>query len=79
MQSKTWIYDYDKLTFEPYAEGRTLESMKAHTVHGELIIHLDQQGLLWFVENEEAALWQEDEIVEVDGLTWYRDAFIPLS
>jgi hypothetical protein len=78
MLSKTWIYDWDKHAFEHYAEGRTLEGIKAHTEHGEAIIHLDPQGLLWYVEGGEATVWEEDSVVEVDGATWNLNAFIQL-
>lgn len=72
---RSWIYDYDGLTFETYEIGRTAESLKHHTMHGEIIVHRSETGLLSVIEKQTVTPWPEDHNYTMFHYAWHPSDF----
>lgn len=72
---RSWIYDFDRLVFEPYEDGRSAESLAHHTRHGEIIVHRGESGALSVITKEAVTAWPEGHSYDVFQYAWQPGDF----
>jgi hypothetical protein len=72
-----WIYDYDWEDFEFYCEARPAQALLSHTVRGEVILHLADDGQLSVIENQAIKPWPPGHTLEVGLRVFARERFAP--
>ncbi len=65
---QAWIFNFDELRFEPYADDRAVAELLAHTASGATIVHRDDAGALTVIEAGAAQAWAHDEVLEIAGV-----------